>query len=121
MMRTLTELANRDMPVGNTAHRVQELRNDNWSRDPSHSDSSKTNPTLLYQIQQVSNEPSASNYASGFNSSKTSTVAPKLSDESDALVYGPDGQIILTEEESQFLHDHLRDEQEYVKFQIFIF
>ncbi|XP_032673811.1 uncharacterized protein LOC116845350 isoform X2 [Odontomachus brunneus] len=109
MMQTLTEFANRgqqNTSVGNTAHRMQESRNENWGRDPSHSDSFRTNSTL-YQMQQVSNEPSASNYAPAFNSSKTSTV---VSQSDDALVYGPDGQIILTEEESKFLHDHIEQD-----------
>ncbi|XP_014473159.1 PREDICTED: polyadenylate-binding protein-interacting protein 1-like [Dinoponera quadriceps] len=111
MMRALTELVTRgqlDTQVGNMVHSVHELRNDNWGRDPSHIDTSKTNATLSYQVQQVPTEPGASNYA--FNSSKVNSVVPQLSD--DALVYGPDGQIILTEEESKFLHEHIGGEQD---------
>lgn len=120
-MRALTELANRGQsdptPAGNTTHK--ESRNDKWSKESySHSDS-KGNPTLLHQVQQVSNEPGASNYAPGFNSLKTNVMVSPSSDE-NALVYGPDGQIILTEEESKFLHDNI-DDEEYVKFQISIF
>lgn len=114
MMRALTELVTRgqlDTQVGNMVHSVHELRNDNWGRESVHSDSSKTNATLSYPVQQVPNEPGASNYA--FNSSRTNSVVPQLSD--DALVVGPDGQIILTEEEKKFLQEHMGDDQEYVR------
>lgn len=117
MMRALTELVTRgqvDTQVGNMVHSVHELRNDNWGREPSYADSSRTNATLSHQVQQVPqvpNEPGASNYT--VNTSKTNSVVPQLSD--DGLVYGPDGQMILSEEESKFLHDSIAVEQKYVR------
>ncbi|EFN87458.1 Polyadenylate-binding protein-interacting protein 1 [Harpegnathos saltator] len=110
MMRAFTDLVTRgqlDTQVGNMVHSVHELRNNNWGRDAAHSDSARINDTLPYHTQQVSNEPGASSYA--LNSLRTNSVVPQSS---EALVFGPDGQITLTEEESKFLYEHIGGDQD---------
>lgn len=108
MMRALTELVTKgqvDTQVGNMVHSVHELRNDNWGRSTSDPDLSETSVTLpLQQVQQALYEPGASNH----NSSRTNATSIEILQSSEEPLYGPDGQIIFSAEESKFLQDHLK-------------
>lgn len=102
--------------VGNMVYNVHALRNSNWGM--SNSDSCGMNTAPLQQVQQTSDEPGTSDHLSRTN---VTLSKPEHQSPDEPLVYGPDGQIILSAEESKFLEDHLKhDDEEYVKFNIHI-
>ncbi|EZA59452.1 Polyadenylate-binding protein-interacting protein [Ooceraea biroi] len=113
MMRALTELVNNgqvDTHVGNMVNSVHELRKD-WGRS-ARCTSSETNNVSSSDVQQQSEQPSASTR----DFSETGIALARQVDHSLNLpvMYGPDGEI-LSAEESQFLQDHIRvepDDQE---------
>lgn len=100
--------------VGKMIDNIHELRSNDWGMSNSGSFGMNTAP--LQQVQQeASDEPGTSN-----RSSATNVVSAEHQPLDKQLVYGPDGPLMLSAEESEFLHNQLQPlYQRYIEFKIF--
>ncbi|KAL6261204.1 hypothetical protein P5V15_008729 [Pogonomyrmex californicus] len=116
MMRALTELVNNgqvDTHVGNMVNSVHELRKD-WG-NASNCDLSKSNNSLLNEIPRQPDQLGASNYNSPeMSNALLKDVQYPVSQQislNQPVMYGPDGEI-LSAEESEFLQEHVKSEDQ---------